>query len=178
MKRPPGRGRNIWTDAQVETNGLGGAHFGPMPMGTSAVPSVAPDSLYLLSLIIWVPLLFPLPPHDGFIPVTSTEAPVMYPLSSDAKNATTSATSTGMVGRRQNPTHSHGPKVITSHRNPSPPKHKLQPPILVISSQIPQILGSLHSGPFPRASSSFSAHPQDPPYVPPGLFQSPVRKYS
>lgn len=28
-------------------------------------------------------------------PVTSTEAPVMYPLSSDAKNATTSATSSG-----------------------------------------------------------------------------------
>lgn len=161
----------------METNGLGGAHFGPSPMGTSALPSVAPDSLHLLFLITWVPLLCPLPPHDGLIPVTSTEAPVMYPLSSDAKNATTSATSIGMAGRRQNPTHSHGPKVITSHQNPSPPTHTLQPPILVKSSQIRQTLGSLHSGPLPRASSSFSAHPQDPPYVPLGSFQSPVRKY-
>lgn len=157
----------------------GGAHFGPSPMGTSALPAVAPDSLHLHSPIIWVPLLCPLPPHDGLIPVTSTEAPVMYPLSSDAKNATTSATSMGMMGRRQNSTHSHGPKVITSHQNPSSPTHTLHPPILVKSSQIPQTWGSLHSGPLlPRASSSLSAHPQDPPYVPSGSFQSPVRKYS
>ena len=104
----------------------GGTHCGPSPMGTSALPSVAPDSLHLLSLIIWVPLLYPLPPHDGLIPVTSTEAPVMYPLSSDAKNVTASATSMGMVGvgGRWNPTHSHRSKVITSHQNPSPPTTK------------------------------------------------------
>lgn len=88
---------------------------------------LAPDSLHLLSLIIWVPLLCPLPPHDGLIPVTSTEAPVMYPLSSDAKNVTASATSMRMVvvGRGWNPTHSHRSKVITSHQNPSPPTHTL-----------------------------------------------------
>ena len=34
--------------------------------------------------------------------MTSTDAPVMYPLSSDAKNATTSATSMGVEGREQN----------------------------------------------------------------------------
>lgn len=40
-------------------------------------------------------------PHEGLIPETSTEAPVIYPLSSDAKKATTSATSMGMVGEGQ-----------------------------------------------------------------------------
>lgn len=125
MESPPGRGRNIWTDAQVETNGLG------VPillclwlLGTSALPSVAPDSPHLLSQMSWVPLLSPLPPQDGLIPVTSTEAPVMYPLSSDAKNATTSATSMGIVGRGQAPTYSHRPKrAIISHQKLFPPKH-------------------------------------------------------
>lgn len=64
--------------------------------GTSAL--LAPDSPHLLSYMIWVPLLCPLPPHAGLIPVTSTEAPVIYPLSSDARNATTSATSMGIGG--------------------------------------------------------------------------------
>ena len=104
-----------------DTNGLGGTHFCPWPWEPLPFP-VAPDSPYWLSHIVWVLLLCPLPPHAGLIPVTSTEVPVMYPLSSDAKNATTSATSMRMVGRGQNSAHSHRPKtaIISHQRHPSP----------------------------------------------------------
>lgn len=113
MKRPPGRGRNIWTDAKVEKNGLGHPLLS-LAYGNFC-PSLSGTRLASLSLTIWVPLLCSLPPQDGLIPVTSTEAPVMYPLASDAKNATTSATSMGIVERGHNPTHSYRPKW------PSPP---------------------------------------------------------
>lgn len=110
----------MWTDAQVETNGLGAPTLlCPWPSGTSVLPSVPPDSP-LLSQTSRVHLSA-LPPQDGLVPVTSTEAPVMYPLSSDARNATTSATSTGAVGRGQAPTYSHRPKGPSSlTRNPPP----------------------------------------------------------
>lgn len=102
-------------------------------------------------------------PHDGLIPVTSTEAPVMYPLSSDAKNATTSATSMGIMRREQNAIHSHKPKgIIISEKHPLPPEHTstTNPG----ETQIPQTLGSVHLGP----TSPHSAHPQGPQNVPSG----------
>lgn len=146
---------------------------------SSVLTSVAPESPHLLSQIIWIPFLCPLPPHDGLIPVTSTEAPVMYPLSSDAKNATTSATSMGTVRRGQNPTHFHRPKgaIIFHQKYPFPPKHTHQPPILVRPSQIPDF-GICSPRAFPRTHSPVSAHPEGPPNVPLGSFQSPVRKHS
>lgn len=75
-----------------------GTHFCPWSKeGMSALQAAgAPHFL----ITIWVLFSCP-PPHEGLIPLTSTEAPVMYPLSSDAKNATTSATSVGMVGEGQ-----------------------------------------------------------------------------
>lgn len=165
----------------METNGLWGYRvvFCPWPSGTSALTSVAPDSPHLFSQIIWIPFLCPLPPHDGLIPVTSTEAPVMYPLSSDAKNATTSATSMGTVRRGQNPTHSHRPKgaIIFHQKQPLPAKHTHQPPILVRPFQIPDF-GICSSKTLPRAHSPLSAHPQGLPNVPLGSFQSPARKHS
>ena len=123
-------GGDKWAGGEAPTSVLGLWELLPSLSG-SRLPSFA----------FWVPLLCPLPPPDGLIPVTSTDAPVMYPLSSDAKNATTSATSMGMVGRGQNPTHSQTQSSLLSE-SPLP-----QPPILVRPSQIPQTLGSLPSGP-------------------------------
>lgn len=87
MKRPPERDRSIGTGAWVgmkAPTSVPGLKKGPLPFRLQS-PS--------LSHTAWV--LFSCPPHEGLIPLTSTEAPVMYPLSSDAKNATTSATSSG-----------------------------------------------------------------------------------
>lgn len=169
MKRPPGRAEIFaqmhgWKDKRA-----GGSPFLSLASGTSALPTVASDSPHLLSHIVWVPVLCPLSPHAGIIPVTSTEAPVMYPLSSDARNATTSATSMGMVGRGHNPSYSHRHKVAIIS-----PKHTPTTSL----SEIPQTLRSLHLGTLPRPASLLSAHPQGPPYVPSGSFWSPVRKHS
>lgn len=52
--------------------------------------------------------------------MTSTEAPVMYPLSSDAKNATTSATSMGAVGEGQSQFLSSRVALLPQNPRPTP----------------------------------------------------------
>lgn len=157
----------------METNGLGGTGvvFCPWPLGTSALTSVAPDSPHLFSQIIWIPFLCPLPPHDGLIPVTSTEAPVMYPLSSDAKNATTSATSMGTVRRGQNPTHSHRPKgaIIFHQKHPLPAKYTHQPPILVRPFQDTRLWDLFIQDP-PQGPLPTQCSPSGSPKCPIGIF--------
>lgn len=150
-----------------------GTHFCPWSKeGISVLQTAGSPSLSHTTLILFsCP-----PPHEGLIPLTSTEAPVMYPLSSDAKNATTSATSVGMVGEGQSyflryrltiPTYFTPPqkKPLNLHQSLIPVRPFQNYYRFKALFKTPQILLAIH------------AHPQGPPCVPTESLQSPVKKH-
>lgn len=143
---------------------MGGERNRPgVPTSVPGLGTLCPSQeLKLLSPshLVWVSLPHLLPPLKVLIPVTSTEAPVMYPLSSDAKNATTSATSTEMRGRVP-----LIPGFLSSL--PSVPR-------LCATLRDTTTLGISSLG----TASPLGAHPLGSPCVPSGSFRSPVRKHS
>lgn len=102
----------------------------------------------------------------------------MYPLSSDAKNATTSATSMGMVGEGQ----SHFlrsrlaiPSTLSTPTKKNPESTQVINPCATFS-RLTNLFKALFKP--PQTLLPIHAHPRGPPCVPTESLQLPVRKHS